>query len=95
MGGEVWGCRKLRARARVDVWVQGIHNADPTVGYRRSLALYRLTCLDGVARFARLKFLAYDAGGKVVEDWEKSTTPMRVAVPDSKEEAFAFFVCKG
>lgn len=94
-GGVVFSKEGWAGRPPVDVWVQGIHSADPTVRYRRSLALYRLTCLDGVARFARLKFLAYDAGGKVVEDWEKSTTPMRVAVPGSKEEAFAFFVCKG
>lgn len=82
-------------RPPVDVWVQGVHSSEPRVKYRKSLSLYRLTCLDGVARFARLKFLAYNADGKIVEEWEKSTAPMRVAVPHTKEEAFAFFVCKG
>ena len=94
-GGVFFSKEGWPSRPPVDVWVKGGHSADPTVRYRKSLALYRLTCLGGVARFARLKFLAYDASGKVVEDWEKSTTPMRVAAPGSKEEAFAFFVCKG
>lgn len=95
MGGLLFSNEGWASRPPVDVWVQGMHSADPTVSYRKSLSLYRLTCLDGVARFARLKFLAYDAGGKIVADWEKSSAPMKVAVPSSKEEAFAFFVCKG
>lgn len=83
-----------QGRPPVEVWVQGLHQNDPTVKYRRSLTLYRLTCWNGVGRYARLNFIAYNAYDVVVEQWENAKVPMRVAIPGSKEEAFALAVCK-
>lgn len=77
----------------VEVWVLGFHRTDASVRYRKSMSLYRLSCQRNVARFAVLKFVAHSATGEVLEDRETSTAKMRVAVPGSKEEAFAQFVC--
>ena len=93
-GGVLFSKEGWHGRPPVDVWVQGLHKNDATVRYRRSLTLYRLTCWKGVGRYARLNFIAFDAKGSVVERFERPTAAMRVAVPGSKEEAFANAVCK-
>lgn len=80
-------------RPPVDIWVQGLHQNDVSVPYRKSLTLYRVACGRGVNRVAPVQFIAYDAVGKVIDEWERSDVRMRAAIPDSKEEAFAAAVC--
>jgi hypothetical protein len=78
----------------VEVWVRGQHEGDKSVPYRRSLTLYRFTCAQGTNRYAAVQFVAYDANGETVEQWERSAAASKAAVPGSKEEAFADAVCR-
>lgn len=77
----------------VEVWVQGLHEADRSVPYRRSLTLYRFSCARGTNRYAAVQFIAFGANDKTVEQWERSGAASKAAVPGSKEEAFASAVC--
>lgn len=78
----------------IEVWVRGQHEGDKSVPYRRSLTLYRFSCARGVNRYAAVQFVAYDANGKTVEQWERSAAASKAAVPGSTEEAFADAVCR-
>lgn len=80
-------------RTPIEVWVQGIHDRDASVPYRRSVTLYRITCARGTNRFAAVQFIAYGADGQVLEQWEKPGAASKAAVPSSKEEAFTAAVC--
>lgn len=77
----------------IDIWVKGLHTNDKSLPYRRSLTLYRFTCSRGAKRFAAIQFIAYDATDSIIEQWERPSTQMRPAIPDSKEEAFGAAVC--
>ncbi len=76
-----------------EVWVQGLHEGDRSVPYRRSLTLYRFSCARGTNRYAAVQFIAYDSKGGAVEQWERSIATLKAAVPGMKEEAFAAAVC--
>jgi len=76
-----------------EIWVQGLHQEDASVSYRRSLTLYRITCARGTDRYAAVQFIAYDANDRIVEQWERPKAASRAAVPGSKEEAFASAIC--
>jgi hypothetical protein len=80
--------------APVDIWVQGVHENDRSVPYRRSLTLYRVTCVSsGAPRQAPMQFVAYDRNDKVIEQWERPEAAAKAALPGSKEEAFAWAIC--
>ncbi|MEA1619158.1 hypothetical protein SOQ14_09525 [Erythrobacter sp. T5W1-R] len=90
IGGGVQPVDRATGRIRpIEVWVQGLHQGDRGVPYRRSLTLYRIDCARGTNRYAAVQFIAYGADGKVLEQWDRPSAASRAAVPGSKEEAFA------
>lgn len=76
-----------------EVWVLGLHANDPSVRYRRSMSLYRFSCFGDVRRFALIKFTAFSASGEILEDRETPDASWRIAIPDTKEQSLAGFVC--
>lgn len=88
MSNEGW-----RGTIPKEVWVLGLHARDASVRYRRSMSLYRFSCQGDVRRFALLKFTAFSSSGEILEDRETSDASWRIAIPDTKEQSLAGFVC--
>lgn len=78
----------------IEIWVQGLHERDKAVRYRKSVTLYRFVCGIRVNRYAAVQFIGYGSGGAIMEQWERPSTQARPAVPGTKEEAFADAICR-
>lgn len=73
------------------VWVKGDHSKNRTVSYRTSLTRYGVNC--GGWTYSKDQFLAYNAKGDVINQWEKAGQ-LRAIVPGSFEENLARAYCK-
>jgi hypothetical protein len=73
------------------VWVKGDHSKNKTVRYRTSLTRYSIKCYRW--EYSKDQFLAYNAAGKVISQWEK-LGQLRAIVPESFEERIAKAHCK-
>ena len=72
------------------VWVKGDHSKNNTVRYRTSLTRYSIKCYRW--EYSKDQFLAYNAAGKVISQWEK-LGQLRAIVPESFEESIARAYC--
>jgi hypothetical protein len=73
------------------VWVKGDHSKNSKVRYRTSLTRYGIHCSGWT--YSKDQFLAYNASGGVVTQWEKAGQ-VRAIVPESFEESIARTFCK-
>ena len=78
----------------IEIWVQGLHERDKAVRYRKSVTLYRFVCGIRVNRYVAVQFIGYGSDGAIMEQWERPSTQARPAVPGTKEEAFADAICR-
>lgn len=72
------------------VWVKGDHSKNSNVRYRTSLTRYGIKCYSWT--YSKDQFLAYNASGGVVTQWEK-LGQVRAIVPESFEESIAKAHC--
>lgn len=73
------------------VWIKGDHSKNSKVRYRTSLTRYGIHCSGWT--YSKNQFLAYNAKGEVISEWEK-LGEVRAIVPGSFEESIARAYCK-
>ncbi len=98
--GVQWACgwvpinpknpRKKHCGSSV-VWVKGDHNKNPSVRYRTSLTRYGIMCNNW--EYSKDQYIAYDATGAVIAQWEK-LGQLRAIIPGSFEERIARAHCR-